>query len=258
MHTRTQWYRLQFFAGGEDNYKENANYQDYGEAGFAGLDISGYDRVFFLIPGSLSSPSARYRSIDFVAKSPSHTISFLNWGHGSALRGVSPWCSGNPPDGYACPSELALDDVILVPCPAKGAKDCWFKKAMISKVYAHTGQTVKLSIVVTPPGSVKAEYTGLSFTVNFPPGATYRAGSASGPKRGLGAPTVDAAAGTVTWDDIPPVQAGSMLKFKLTFQVGAMVAAGTVLPFAPVISTGLESYRAPQSLTVRREHKMGT
>lgn len=69
-----QKYRLQFFCGGE--VVEGG--PGFPEPGVAGLDISGYDRVFFVVP---NAPLAYYRTVDFLAKSTSHTISFLNWGH---------------------------------------------------------------------------------------------------------------------------------------------------------------------------------
>ena len=97
-------YRLQFFQGGEGVQDGPTN--AFNGTGIAALDISGYDRVYFLVSGL----SAQYRSIDFVAKSTSHVLSFLNWGHVEIT---------GPPNTFPpFATELAFDDVILVPCPS--------------------------------------------------------------------------------------------------------------------------------------------
>lgn len=69
-------YRLQFFCGGEG--VDNDGNGKWTAPGVAAIDVSGFDRVFFEVP---YTKPAYYRTIDFEAKSTSHTISFLSWGH---------------------------------------------------------------------------------------------------------------------------------------------------------------------------------
>lgn len=94
---------MSFFQGGEDAGKGASS--GFAATGVAALDVSGYERVYFLFSGV----SAEYRFIDFVAKASSHVLSFLNWGHVEIL---------GPPNTVPAnsPTELAFDDVVLVQC----------------------------------------------------------------------------------------------------------------------------------------------
>ena len=61
---------------------------------------------------SISPSTTEYRTIDFLAKTTSHTISFHNWGH----IDVNVPAADSATDNKA--TEICMDDVILVDCPA--------------------------------------------------------------------------------------------------------------------------------------------
>ena len=91
-------YRLQFWMTGE-----NRTTRGYVDPGLFGLDISGYHRVWVVVP-SVSG----YFTIDFIAASSSTQVAFNVWGH------------TNPINSGPGPTELILDDVILAACDDSG------------------------------------------------------------------------------------------------------------------------------------------
>jgi LPXTG-motif cell wall-anchored protein len=93
-------YRLQFWMTGENRVTNPVQYRD---PGLFGLDITGYHRVWVVVP----SQSA-YFTIDFVATTGSTQLAFNVWGH------------TNPVTSGTAPTELILDDVILAQCTTSG------------------------------------------------------------------------------------------------------------------------------------------
>jgi len=96
-------YRLSFFATGEGDPMDTTI--QIIDPGIGGLNITGYNMVYFRIPGNTLPASAARYYFEFLATSSSTTIEFTNWGH------IHPFTI-NAADG----TELALDDVIVNEC----------------------------------------------------------------------------------------------------------------------------------------------
>jgi hypothetical protein len=186
-------YRLQFFAGHEFASSPTL------KAGVAAIDISGYSRTYIVVPGAY----AQYRTVDFIARQPSTTISFMSWGHINILGPQN----GNTEGA----TELGLDDVILtacavprVPCrpTAKVSPLVLADPAQASQI-KQGGKVFSYAVKIGCPESKKRHPSQVPqgqavFTLQLPEGWTLAGGHKAMPKASMSAPSVDTN-GLVTW-----------------------------------------------------------
>ena len=88
-----QVYRMQFFVAGEGPYTQ---------AGLAGFDLTGYQRLFFKVTWTSTNNVGNRYTVYFVAKNNTTNIKFLSWGH-VKVSGLES-------------TELVLDTVTVTDC----------------------------------------------------------------------------------------------------------------------------------------------
>jgi uncharacterized repeat protein (TIGR01451 family) len=194
-------YRMTFFIAAE-MLKVRLNHTTID--GIMGLDISGYNREYLMVPGydnplTSSGTKGTYYTLEFTAKQSVTTVRFLSYGHATAVtNSVSP-----------LGAEPTLDDVVINACdPAALAVSKTGNKSV-----AEIGDTIAYTVVTTVGASVPSA----QLIDNLPVGFRYITGSATIAKGGFAAVKLA--------DPLPTGNLGP----QLTFQLGAVSGTDTIV-----------------------------